>query len=395
MTKPAFKRDSSTWQLYILLSFYGYLINILGPLTPYLRAELNTNYTTAGYHFSLFAVGMLLAGLVGDRIILRLGAMKTLWLSAAAALPGVLLILTADRVWISLSGAFLTGLLGSFIITTIPGVLAQKYGALQAVAFAEINAFASLASVSAPLLVGVLAVTVFGWRGALVLPFLLLGIYLIFQWKTIRIGFSIKKQTANPREKQTRKALPLRYWLGWLGILMVVAIEFCIVFWSSDYLLVSTELPANITSLSVSFFLSAMLVSRWLGSKLLERSGHTLVHNLSLMFCAVGFFGFWLVPAAAAKMTGLFLTGLGVGNLYPVALAKAISSTTADQTDTASARASLASGFAILLLPLLLGILADRSGLQFAYGLVPLLILTSFLLPYLSRGKQFGVKHEI
>ncbi len=386
MTKQEFKRDGITWQIYIMLAFYGFILNILGPLTPYLRIEHNTNYATAGLHFSLFAVGMLIAGVLGEIVVRKLGTMRTLWLSALGMLPGIILILLAPQVWVSLAGALLTGTLGSFILTTVPGALAHKYGELQATALTEINAYGALVAVTAPLLVGGLAATFFGWRAALLLPFIVLFVYFMFHSKTIQAGFSVRLKPQAPVESRPAK-LPLTYWWAWLGILLVVAIEFCMTYWSSDFLISTSGLPANRAALSVALFLSAMLISRWIGSRLIQRMDKRQVYNFALLLAAIGFFLFWLPQVLWIKAIGLFLTGLGVGNLYPITLSFAIGTVGPQLTETASARASLASGSAILSLPLLLGLVADQSGLTIAYGLVLVLILFSFLVPLLTQRR--------
>ena len=36
-----FTRSRATWLAYSVLAYYGYFINIFGPLTPYLKHELN------------------------------------------------------------------------------------------------------------------------------------------------------------------------------------------------------------------------------------------------------------------------------------------------------------------------------------------------------------------
>jgi hypothetical protein len=37
----AFQRDRFTWLPYLLLAFYGYFLNILGPIKPFLKEELS------------------------------------------------------------------------------------------------------------------------------------------------------------------------------------------------------------------------------------------------------------------------------------------------------------------------------------------------------------------
>lgn len=63
----AFQRDRFTWLGYLALAFYAYLQAAIGPIMPFLREALQLNYTVAALHFSTFALGMMLAGVLGDR----------------------------------------------------------------------------------------------------------------------------------------------------------------------------------------------------------------------------------------------------------------------------------------------------------------------------------------
>jgi fucose permease len=65
-----------------------------------------------------------------------------------------------------------------------------------------------------------------------------------------------------------------------------------------------------------------------------------------------------------------------VANQYPLTLAIAVGMAK-EKTNQASARITLAVGTALLLAPLLLGWLADRYGLQNAFGTIILLIVTA------------------
>jgi fucose permease len=85
-------------------------------------------------------------------------------------------------------------------------------------------------------------------------------------------------------------------------------------------------------------------------------------------------------------LSSLFLTGLGVANLYPLLLSLAIGAADGD-TVQASARATLASGTAILALPLILGGFADTVGIRLAFGVV-LVLLVSVLLMNQAAGRM-------
>jgi fucose permease len=104
----------------------------------------------------------------------------------------------------------------------------------------------------------------------------------------------------------------------------------------------------------------------------------------SLTAAAAGF-GLFIGGAAVPALLGFFLTGLGVANLYPLALSSALAAA-GEAADQGSARATLASGTAILGLPLLLGALADALDLRTAFWLVPLLLCAALgLFTFIQR----------
>lgn len=98
---------------------------------------------------------------------------------------------------------------------------------------------------------------------------------------------------------------------------------------------------------------------------------------------SMGFLIFWRTENIPLGLSGLFLTGLGVANLYPLILSLAIGAANGN-TVQAGARATLASGTAILALPLALGGFADTLGIRSAYGIVVLLLVSIFLISQIA-----------
>jgi hypothetical protein len=45
-----FHRDRFTWLAYLLLAFFSYFINILGPISPFLKDELKLSYKVSSLH---------------------------------------------------------------------------------------------------------------------------------------------------------------------------------------------------------------------------------------------------------------------------------------------------------------------------------------------------------
>ena len=104
---------------------------------------------------------------------------------------------------------------------------------------------------------------------------------------------------------------------------------------------------------------------------------------------ARGFPLFWLSAAPAASLLGLFVVGLGIGSVYPLAISVGVASAPG-RTDTATARLGLAGGGAILTAPFVLGAFADRVGIERAYGVVVPLLLAAVALAVLAW--RMGVK---
>jgi fucose permease len=129
-------------------------------------------------------------------------------------------------------------------------------------------------------------------------------------------------------------------------------------------------------------------------SRLAHLVSATLLLPIALGITAVGLPLFWLAPLAPLSMAGLFIAGLGIANLYPFTIARAIGVEPA-HADTAAARLSLAVGASILITPLILGWVADLLDIRRAFGIVAVLLLlavaTTILATYLTARHARGL----
>lgn len=370
MNQGLFVRDRLTWLAYFALATYAYLQAALGPLMPFLRAELNLSYTIAGFHFSAFALGMIGAGLAADVAARRYSRRLVFWFGAGGMAAGALALVFARQVAFSIGSVFVMGLLGSLLLVMIQAVLADHHGPRRAIALTESNVMASIFASIVPLLIGGFQRAGIGWRAALVLAALnFLLLYVLFRGVTIgddRVG--------DGGTPAARRRLPTLFWFYWLVLFFGVAIEWSILFWSADYLETVVGLTKASAAMAVSIMLGAMVIGRIGGSRLVHRWPAQRLLPAAVLVAFAGFLLFWLLPVPPAALSGLFIAGLGVANLFPLALSVA-TEVAADRLDTASARLSLAGGLAILLAPLALGGIADQQGIQIAFALVALLLL--------------------
>ena len=92
-----FLRDRLTWLAYIMLAYIGFTQSMLGPLMPFLRSELGLNYTLGGFLPATLAIGLILSGLIGDRIAHRWSRGVVFWSGAVGlAISAALLGLSRD-----------------------------------------------------------------------------------------------------------------------------------------------------------------------------------------------------------------------------------------------------------------------------------------------------------
>jgi fucose permease len=185
--------------------------------------------------------------------------------------------------------------------------------------------------------------------------------------------------------------LPRLYWIFWIALVLAVSIEFCMVFWSADYLENGLGMNKANAAQAVSLFLAAMIIGRLAGSRLVLHFSGPKVVVASILVAAAGFLLYWKTGSVLPGLAGLFITGLGVANLYPIILSMAIGASNGN-TVMAGARATLASGTAIFSLPLVLGRLADAVKIQQAYGVVALLLVSVLVMigltTYLAQPKK-------
>jgi MFS family permease len=373
-----FRRDELTWLAFGMLGFYNYLLSGLGPLMPSLREELGLSYTVASLHFSAFAVGMILAGLVGDRVVRRYGRTKVLWAGAAGLVAGAVALTLFHTPILTVGSVLLMGGVGSLVLILIPAILADRHGENRAIAIVEANILAATTGAMAGLLIGLGEQTPAGWRGALLLS-LAIPLFLVIRFG--HVSLPAAAWIGARRDAGTR--LPAAYWAFWLAVVLAVGVEFSLIFWGADFLVVA-GLSTSAAATTVSLFLWGMVAGRIAGRQVARWMRAEQLLLLALGISGGGFFVYWLAPDVLATVLGLFVAGIGVANLFPLTVALALGAAPG-QSNEAGARLTFASGTAILVAPLLLGALADATGIRLAYGVVPIFLLGVFMAGVLGR----------
>jgi predicted MFS family arabinose efflux permease len=379
-----FARDSATWMTYGLVGYFAFMETVLGPIMPFLRTELDIDYTTASLHFSAFALGAVLLGLFGDRLSARWGRPVSLWGGAFGMGVGAVSLVSVPRPWVTVPAAFVMGLCGALVIVTSQALLSDSHGEFGAVAVTESNITASACAIAAPLLVGAFAAAGLGWRAAFAVPvaaLILLASVFLFRPP------DLPRTTAKSGDQVVGLALPLRYWGLWALVALGVASEWCVAYWGADFLADGTGLSRPAAATSLTAFFVAMLVGRIASSRLARTLPATLLLAATLGLALVGFPLFWFSPGSILTLAGLFVTGLGIGGVYPLGVSAAIAAVPGN-SDAAAARLSIGGGGAILVAPFVLGALADRIGIAMAFGIVVPMLLVALALALVALRRD-------
>jgi MFS family permease len=202
---------------------------------------------------------------------------------------------------------------------------------------------------------------------ALGLPVLLLaGLYLRYRHQPLPSAPARPSTSRGP-------GLPLSCWLLATLVAVGIAVEFCLVYFGTE-LLTTTGLRTATAATAMSSFYLGILGGRGAGARLTRRAGRTiLLLWASLTVTAAGFLLFWLAGQPVLAITGLFVCGLGVANLYPLSLALTLAAAPGSG-DTANGATQLLGGVFVIASPYLLGSLADHLGLRTAFAIEPVLI---------------------
>jgi fucose permease len=155
-------------------------------------------------------------------------------------------------------------------------------------------------------------------------------------------------------------------------------------FWGATFFEQAVGFDKATAASVMSLFFGAIVLGRWLGSRLARSKASSTLLLLAQGITVLGFPLFWLAPAQILNMAGLFIAGVGIGNFYPMTLATAVG-LVPHLPEQVSARLTLAMGLAGLIAPMALGWLADQMTIQQAYVIVAPLLISAGLLVILAR----------
>jgi fucose permease len=375
-------RGRATWYAYLGLGYQTLMATSQGNILPFLKTDLGLTYSQASLHPSAVAVGMLIVGSAGGRVVDRLGRTATMAYGVLGTALGATLLCLATTVWQSVAACLVLGIFSSFMPAMTSAILYDLHGRKRDIAYAESNAICYAFAITSPLVIALTSALGWDWR---------LAVFL-----SVAIGVAIVVVFRDTPLPETRRAsaasaapLPPAYWAYFTMLGLAVALEFAALLWAPSYFEQVVGLSKPAAAAAAGAFFAAMLVGRSAGLRLFGIFSTRTLFFAAMAAIMMGFLVYWLgIATPAVAIAGLFLLGLGVANLFPIILGFAMN-TAGEATDRASARAVISPGVAILLSPPLLGLFADQAGLHTAQLMLPaygiLAVATYFVARRLER----------
>ncbi|MCD7440856.1 MFS transporter [Streptomyces lincolnensis] len=195
---------------------------------------------------------------------------------------------------------------------------------------------------------------------------------------------SAPRAESSPRRPETRTR-------GLVVIFGLIALctaygEGALADWSALHLEQDLDASPGIAAVGYSCFALAMTIGRLTGSRLLQRLGQTRTLVYGGATAAIGMLLGALAPALWVALLGFVVTGLGLANLFPVAVERAGTLAGPDGVAVAS---TLGYG-GMLLGPPAIGFMADWFSLPIALTSVAALAATAAAIALLTRRTATG-----
>ncbi len=364
------------------LSWASYLLNgfaavLGGAVLPQVIQDFQLNPFLGGLFIALPAIGIILAGLAGGLLTSVLGA-KRLLISSLLLMAGCLLTISlAPEFSVLLLGALVFGLANGMIETGGNSIIAGIFPGRAARELNRLHLIYGIGAFISPLMVAYFSSRGMPWMVSYWLVALLL-ISLCFFVLTQPALHQTQIRKLDFRKMRTMFLQPIILQV-WIGAILLLATEQGFTGWVTAYLQDIDILPMELASLGLAMFWLSILFGRYINIRLpstinqraiilTEISGAALAvlvilisRNLVISLGTVACFGLFMAglypnllafgseyyPGDASLVSGIFVTGVGLGKL----IGPSIIGSAATRTGIPTAM------YIILLLLLCLGVL--------------------------------------
>jgi predicted MFS family arabinose efflux permease len=362
--------DKFRWDRLTYSSALGYALLVgglsVGVVLGELRQQFDLSGVIAALHGSTFGFASLAAGIWGVRIVDRLGRRHSLLASAVAITCGITMFCLGPAWPVTLAGTALAGMGGALLVMVMPALISDHHGEHRATAFAAVNGAPGLAGVAFSLVIGAALALHWSWRP----PYLILTAVIVLTLTAVAWPVAVP-ETARHGDFTLSHLRDRDVFVPWLHIINAVVSEFAVGVWAATYLKEVGHASGGVAAALAGVFGVMMFVSRLVMPAVVRVFGDATV-AVGFVTVGVGALVMWFGPGLAPRVAGLVIVGFGGAPLYPLTVDRLYASAEHKIDSTSlGAICILASGIAVTLGPLSMGVLSDAVGLRSALLMVP------------------------
>lgn len=365
-----YKKTSDSYLGFFLVAFFAVFQTSLGSILPYLKSEMEMSYKISGLFPSAFALGMIISGSVSEYIINTINRKNTIIIGITGMTISYILMILIPQTYFSITMCFITGFTGTLSFISAQALLSDIHGKRRDTALSEANIYAGLFMAALPFIIGTIVKNNFNWRYSIFILFAVFIPILFMKLNKFNDTFSIieLKTTSKPEKPK------LSFYLYLILMYIAISIEWCILFWTPEYLTTHTGLTKSNASIVFGIFLVFYIPGRFLGSKLTLIVKTELLYYFTILIATLSFPVFYISQNKILGITALMIVAIGIANFFPLNLA-VIMNKAEGRSNFASGKATSAAGAAILTAPFILGYAGDNLGLYTAYGIIFILLI--------------------
>jgi fucose permease len=363
-------QDYGLWSILNFAFFAnGFMVIMLGVLLPYIKAEQAFNYTQTGFIFSAHQVGTFVAVLAAGSLPYIIGRKKTLLLMVAGAVVGMTLAIFVNILFLFIVAFALTGITRG-VLNNACNVIIAGISGNRAASMNVLHSGWAFGALISPVVVfmWISIAGDYGWR----LSSLTVAIFMAIAWLTIA-GTKLPELPPK-REKATSLSFlgTLSFWIPTILLFLYVAAEASIIGWYALYFIDAGTLPRGIAGLVPTIHWTMMTIGRISVAVIAIRiRNKNKALFLMVLASAISFGGMLLSNSMLLNILFLLGIGLGMAGIYPTTIATMKGAT----SDLSLGFTVAISGLGGILMPTIIGAIADIHGLAIGISLILVVLI--------------------
>ncbi len=382
-------RHASKLVQYIGFITVGIIANIIGPLLPAIRTDININYSQGGLLLSGQFVGMLVTCLISGYLMDRVGKRSSLLAGSAMMIVGLIGSMTAKSFMSLYVLNLITGFGYGIYEIGINALCADSSEENKGSDMNFVHFFFGVGAITAPLLAFVSTEYLGSWRYcfgfALIAP-VIVSILLIRN--RIEEHSVIHEKAKGAGNNSSNPFNSLFLWTAGLTAFFYVGVEVSTGGWISVYwntMLPGSAIPASLTA---TIFWLCLTIGRLFSGKIADRIGLT-TYMLAAGFGTLLLSALWSVmPPGNWTLVIVGLLGLMLSGQFPTAMAIATSHFPG-RSGTTAAFVSVFASLSGFFIPSVIGRIADSFSIAvLSYAMLILSLLLVVFAYILKKGSM-------